>query len=309
MDVPSHDDFVRLFNHPVWLAIGAEICGRHGLSRLPIARAEHGESVVLFVNDRYVLKFYRPWKTGFERERLALENLSGKLGFEIPEIVATGNFEGYNYTITTRIPGRLVTRAEWLTFDRVAQTDLLYELADGLKVLHSLDGRQVDFDWAAFIRKQAAGAVERQRSEGGNQEWIERLPSYIGESLYLVPLDGPLVFLHGDVHFGNIRVEEVGGRPRIAGLFDFADSLRGFHAYDFVAVGVLMIQGQGQLQGEFLRRYGYADADINEELRRRMMLLTIFYEWSSLRRYAERLGVDPTAYTLDELERAIWNFV
>jgi hypothetical protein len=40
-----------------------------------------------------------------------------------------------------------------------------------------------------------------------------------------------------------------------------------------------------------------------------MMLLTILYEHSSLRRYAERLGPGSEKLTLDELERAIWSFV
>jgi hypothetical protein len=51
------------------------------------------------------------------------------------------------------------------------------------------------------------------------------------------------------------------------------------------------------------------DAEINIELRRRLMLLTILYEHSSLKRYAVRLGVDPDRLTLAELEDAIWNFV
>jgi hypothetical protein len=40
-----------------------------------------------------------------------------------------------------------------------------------------------------------------------------------------------------------------------------------------------------------------------------MILLTILYEHSSLRRYAERLGPGSEKLTLDELERAIWSFV
>jgi hypothetical protein len=40
-----------------------------------------------------------------------------------------------------------------------------------------------------------------------------------------------------------------------------------------------------------------------------MMMLTMLYEYSSLRRYAERLGVNPMGYSLEELERAIWSFV
>jgi hypothetical protein len=69
-----------------------------------------------------------------------------------------------------------------------------------------------------------------------------------------------------------------------------------------------MIQGQGDLQREFFRAYGYADNEIDETLRHRMFLLTMLYEYSSLRRYAERLRPEAVTYKLEELERAIWSF-
>ena len=70
-----------------------------------------------------------------------------------------------------------------------------------------------------------------------------------------------------------------------------------------------MIQGQGRLQREFFRYYGYADSEINDELRRRrLMTLTMLYEWSDLRRYAIRLRPEAVNYSLSELERAIWSF-
>lgn len=69
-----------------------------------------------------------------------------------------------------------------------------------------------------------------------------------------------------------------------------------------------MIQGQGELQREFFRAYGYAENEIDETLRRRLMLLTILYETADLRRYAVRLKPEAVNFTLDELERAIWNF-
>ena len=111
------------------------------------------------------------------------------------------------------------------------------------------------------------------------------------------------------MHFGNLRLIEEKGSWRISGLFDFADSLRGFYEYDFVAVGVLMIQGQGELQREFFRAYGYRESEMDENLRRRLMLLTILYECADLRKYALRLKPEAVDFTLDELERSIWNFV
>ena len=152
--------------------------------------------------------------------------------------------------------------------------------------------------------------MDRQVQAGANPEWIERLPGFIEENLGLLPkvVDEP-AFLHGDVHFGNLRFGNVDGKLEITGLFDFADSLTGFHEYEFVAPGVLMVQGQGDLQREMFRAYGYADNDIDETLRRRLMLLTVLYECSNLKKYALRLRPEAVNYTLDELEQAIWSFV
>lgn len=134
------------------------------------------------------------------------------------------------------------------------------------------------------------------------------MPGYLEETLPLLQTNLPPVFLHGDVHFGNLRLTQTNSEWQISGLFDLADSLKGFHEYEFVAIGVLMIQGQGELQREFFRAYGYKENEIDAGLRRRLMLLTILYECSDLRKYALRLKPEAVDLTLDELERAIWNF-
>ena len=309
MKIPRLEQFEALHANDCWLDIGAEICRRLGLQFSQLRRSEHGESVVLIIDDSFILKIYKPSKNGFAREKAAIDLIEGHTRIPIPEIIAEGDYEGFQYLVTTQISGGLMTRQQWLETDRREQLSLLEQLAAGLHQLHTIKSDHVEFDWPAFIRHQAETSLARQRSEGGNPAWIESLPRYIEDNIGLIPTDGRSSFMHGDVHFGNIRVVNENGRLRITGLFDFADSLKGFHEYEFIAIGVLMTQGQGDLQREFFRMYGYKDADIDETLRRRMMMLTIFYEWSSLRRYAERLRPEAVNYSLDELERAIWNFI
>jgi hypothetical protein len=69
-----------------------------------------------------------------------------------------------------------------------------------------------------------------------------------------------------------------------------------------------MAQGKAPLQRAMLLAYGYRESDLDLELRSRLMLLTILYECSDLRKYALRLAPDAISLTLDELERAIWTF-
>ena len=308
MKIPPLNDFDRSFNDPIWLAVADLILRGYGIEFKNLSRAERGENIVVLVDDEFILKIYTPKKNGFNRERAALEFASGKTSLRISQIVAEGEIEGFQYLISERLSGRQMLRPEWLTLDRGAQIGLLTQLAYGLKELHSHDADNIDFNWGEFVKIQLASVLERQRAAGGNPEWLESLPKYLETNLSLLPERPPTVFMHGDVHFGNLQVTEDRSRPVITGLYDFADSLKGFHEYEFVAVGVLMVQGQGDLQREFFRAYGYKDSEINSDLRRRMMLLTILYEHSSLKRYAERLGPGSEKLTLEELERAIWNF-
>lgn len=309
MKIPLLNEFEDKFNDPIWLEIGAELCRGNLIRSEKLTRAAHGENIVIFIDDQFILKIYTPRKNGYNRERTALALIQGKTHLPISQIIASGVFEGFQYLITDRLPGRQMRHDEWVTLEQPAQIAILTQLAYGLKEIHSVEAEALHFDWNEFIEIQLEAVMERQRKEGGNPEWLKCLPAYLETYMPLLPHSPTTVFMHGDVHFGNLRFSENQDRPVITGLFDFADSLKGFFEYEFVAIGVLMMQGQGDLQREFFRTYGYRDCDINIELRRRMMLLTLLYEHSSLRRYAERLGPGSEKLTLDELEKAIWSFV
>lgn len=312
INVPSistAEDFKRHFDAGFWQVFAAAICRRHNLSCRNLRRSNGTEHIVFFVDDAFVIKIYTPFRGGFGREKAGLEFARNKTSLILPEILFAGEIENFKYLVITRLEGVSINRQIWLGLERRAQIEIVAQLAGGLNELHSHDAGAIAFDWRKFVERQAASIVERQKANGGNPEWIERLPVYLEENLPLLPENAREVFLHGDVHFGNLRlIETSGGKWRISGLFDFADSLKGFHEYEFLAVGVLMIQGQGELQREFFRAYGYAENRIDAELRRRLMLLTILYETADLRRYAVRLKPEAVDLTLDELERAIWSF-
>jgi hygromycin-B 7''-O-kinase len=306
MKLPRIEDFNRDFTSEIWLDAAKRLCQKHRISFGRLHRAEHGESIIFLVDTRFVLKIYVPGKNGFEREKNALE--IARTNLKIPEIIACGEIEGYRYLITTQLAGGLMTREKWLTLDEKEQIAVLTQLAEGLRELHQSKGSKIEFDWNGFIAHQAETCFERQKACSVNEGVLAQIPPYLEENLYLLERRFEPFFLHGDVHFGNLRLLKSGEGWQISGLFDFADSLTGFHEYEFLAVCLLMIQGQGNLQREFFRAFGYRDDEIDEELRKRLMLLTMFYECSDLRRYAVRLRPEAVEYSLLELECAIYNF-
>lgn len=309
MKLPLLNDFEKYFNDDLWTGVARHIFREHGLSSEDLERVPHGENIVFLAGGSYTLKIYTPQRNGYNRERMALEFAGGKTSLKIPELIDEGEIEGFYYLIMTQLRGDLITREDWLKLEFNEQTRIVTQLANGLNELHSYNAADIGFDWDEFLKIQRQYAVDRQAAAGANPEWLGSLPRYIEDNFPLLAEVERPVFLHGDVHFGNLRLMQIDGKWEITGLFDFADSLAGCFEYDFVAPGVLMIQGQGDLQREFFRAYGYSDANIDEELRRRLMLLTILYECSNLKKYALRLRPEAVDYTLDELERAIWSFV
>lgn len=306
--INTEQDFIRHYKSEFWLDAAKQACQDRGISHSHLTRPQDSEHVIFLIDDAFVIKFFTPFRRGFEREKTALEFAQGKTSLKIPEIIAAGNYESFDYIITTQLSGELFSRQFWLTLPQNQQIAVMRELAAGLKELHSHDAVCFNFDWSKFVEYQSGIAIQRQINAQVNPKWIEKLPDFIETNLKLLPTNCPTVFLHSDVHFGNLRFQKSNGKWRISGLFDFADSLCGFHEFDFLAIGLLMIQGQGTVQREFFKAYGYRENELDEEFRRRLMLMTVLYECSDLRRYALRLKPEAVNFSFEELEKAIWSF-
>jgi hygromycin-B 7''-O-kinase len=200
----------------------------------------------------------------------------------------------------------------WASVGPRDRLEIVTRLGSATRELHEheapLHQTALNRDWQGFLERQARESVERQRACGASPQWLESLPAYIAARLKLLAANNRQVFLHGDIHAGNLLLAESGGRWHITGLIDFGDSLCGFHEYEFVAPGVLMIQGSREMQRAMLLAYGYDEAQLDSDLRARLMLLTVLYECSDLRKYALRLAPEAVRLTLEELEAAIWTF-
>ena len=305
----TEKDFDAHFQNEFWLDVARQICRRHSISSDELKRANSSDHVVFLIDDKFILKIYRPFRNCLEREINAIDFAGGKTDFTIPEIVATGEIENLNYVLMTQLSGISMTRADWLTLPENEQISFAVKLANGLKQLHQLDAGSFISDWSNFVEDRIKTFIERQIAHGVKRKVLDALPAFIEENLQLIPKNPQKTFMHGDVHFGNLRLQKnEKSEWEISGLFDFADSRVGFHEYDFLAVGVLMFQGQSKIQREFFTAYGYAESDLDETMRRRLMMLTMLYETADLRRYAMRLKPEAVEFSLDELEKGIWSF-
>jgi hygromycin-B 7''-O-kinase len=314
LELPAASDifaYHQSFNDAVWEKAAKVICARHNISYTTLRRSPQGENIIFFIDDRLVIKIFAPFRGNYLRETSALLFTHGKLDIETPELICTGEIEGWSYLVMTQLAGR-ASREVWESIALRDRLEIITRLGSAMRQLHEseapLEQIPLNRDWRGFIERQARVSVERQRACGANPEWLESLPAYIAERLELLSTNQEQVFLHGDIHAGNLLLDERGGRWHITGLIDFGDSLCGFHEYEFVAPGVLMVQGNRELQRAMLLAYGYREAELDPTLRSRLMLLTVLYECSDLRKYALRLAPEAVHLTLEQLEAAIWTF-
>lgn len=316
MKLPNHDnaaDFERALHDPAWRLVAVAICVRHGLPHEALHRSPQGENVIYFVAGSHVIKIYGPARDQHARERASLSFAAERrLGVATPEVLHEGEIEGWPYLVIGRLAGRLM-RDVWSAVGGEERIEIVSQIGAAMRELHAHaappDEPALARDWAAFVARQVGESVERQRALGANPEWLASLPAFFESRLPLLPREFAPVLLHGDIHPGNLLLARDGaGRWRAAGLFDFGDSFCGPREYEFVAPGVLLVQGDRALQRAMLSAYGYADSQLDESLRARLMLLTVLYECSDLRKYALRLAPHALNLTLAELEAAIWTF-
>jgi len=310
-NVETLADYKKHFYDDIWKKAAKIICERHKITVTAMKRSSEGENIIFHIANTHILKIYKPFRDCFEREMAALTTMQAVPRICSPEINYSGDLDGWKYVVMSVLTGVNV-KPVWATMHRTERLQIAGEVGELLKLIHERSDPALlppaYTNWTQFICQQVIDSVEKQRRNNPNPDWLKSLPAYVSERMELLNVPEPVKFLHGDLHLGNMLFQQENGRWRISGVFDFGDAICGPAEYDFVAPGVLMFQGNRDLQRAFLSAYGYADTELNNDLRAKLMLLTILYECSNLRKYAERLNADAVNLSLEELERAIWRF-
>lgn len=311
----SHSaDYEHCFRGDRWETAAAEICRQHRINYSVLFRSPNSENVVFLVDKDFVIKIFAPFRDMYSREVLALRIAQGKLTIKTPEVLYTGEISGRPYLVLKQLAGRSLQQP-WSALRQRERREILSGLGEAMKQLHSAGvtfsqtAADDNHGWRGFLDRQVRSSVERQRLRGASPQWLEALPKYLDSGLRLLPADHRQVLLHGDLHPGNLLLDRKGPHWRIVGLIDFADSLGGFYEYDFVKPMMHMAFGNRSLQRTLLLAYGYKKAELDFELRRRLMLLTILHEGSNIRKAALRLQPGANAFALGELEAKLWPFV
>ncbi|MFC5149442.1 aminoglycoside phosphotransferase family protein [Streptomyces aureoversilis] len=279
---------------------GAEaLCARLGLAGEPLARFPDGSQPVYAVGDEHVLKLF-PGAAAEDAitEGRVLSFLQGRLPVATPQVRDFGPYEnGWRYVLMSRLPGRNLAQA-WDAIPQADRERLVTETGEALAVLHSLDPGPLDDvlgpgDWGIFLDGQRAGAVERQRTRGLPEHWLEQIPDFLAS--VPLPRAPQRSLLHTEVMRQHLLVDP--GGWRLTGLFDFEPAMIGDRAYDFVGVGLFVTRGDPKLLARLTESYGRAFEPTV------LLAHTLLHVYSNLPWYMRELGA-PAEATLPSLAQA-----
>ncbi|MEU0792071.1 phosphotransferase [Amycolatopsis sp. NPDC005961] len=264
------------------------------LGRSDVVPFAEGSLPVYAVGDDLVLKLYPPvYLAESTTERTVLEALRGTL--PTPAVKDAGERDGWGWLLMERLPGRTLAEA-WPALSTEDRRRLVRELGELLATLHAVDDPRLaalaPADWAEFVAAQRAKVVEHHRKTGWDETWIEQIPAFLDAVDFGTP---PVVPLHTEFMREHVMVTE----GRITGLFDFEPAMRGAAEYDFVAVGLFVSKGDGDLLRHFLDGYGQPIDP------RRCLAYALLHVYSNFPWYFEELPTPPEP-TLDALATAWW---
>ena len=266
-----------------WLPIALDIVRSHGLTCAAPHVFGTGTNVVMALDEKRILKIFPPFlRSQFVSERGSLAQLRGQLRIAIPEIVAEGERDGWPYLVITRLPGVLGAQV-WPSLLEQEKERVLAEVGETIaEVQRAPIGAlaRIEPDWGTFMRGQIAGCRARHARLRLPQKFLDGFDELLRDAAALIPLDRPPVILTGEYIPENLLLSGDGDGWHLAGLIDFGDVMTGWGEYDLLGPSAFMTAGMPRRVRSLFEGFGYSDADIGPDLKRRLMALMLLHRVS-----------------------------
>ena len=165
---------------------------------------------------------------------------------------------------------------------------------------------RIEPDWGTFMRGQIAGCRARHERLGLPQKFLDGLDELLRDAAALIPLDRPPVILTGEYIPENFLLSRDGSGWRLAGLIDFGDVMTGRGEYDLLGPSAFMTAGMPRRVRSLFEGYGYSSADINPDLKRRLMALMLLHRFGDPIRQICYRGLAAEGRRPLELQDLLW---
>lgn len=209
----------------------------------------------------------------FRSEQFAWETMARVDSIVTPRVIAVETDEAilpYPFLIMTHVPGTPMGEV-FPTLSQGEQLRLLEELGAVVRDIHALSVDLAALPDGAARWEGHGDCLHRDVRELSTHDLIstrarDRLERLLAaHSSRLAAMDNDIVFLHGDVHFGNILLQQNQGHWHIAGLVDAELAGIGPRGRELRALEPYSLRGLAVpgMRDAFLRGYGkgYAGDD------------------------------------------------
>jgi hygromycin-B 7''-O-kinase len=267
-----------------------QLCRLLGVNAAGLSRFPAGSRPVYAAGD-LVLKLFPPVSLAkCLVEASALAAVEGRLPTPTPRVYAAGEHDGWGYVLMSRQAGMPLSAA-WKQIATRERDHLGRGIGETIAALHRVSPLPAETQWPggwpAFVARQRARCVARQRRLGLSPAWLDQLPGFLEDVALRA---GPPVLLHTEFRRDHLLVAQShGGAWRLSGLIDFNHALQGAREYEFAAVGIYLARGHSRLLRRVLAGYGYAGGQLDRDLRQRLLAWAILHKYSNLAAWLRRL--------------------
>lgn len=271
-------------NHALWDEVVRALLEFENIPYQTFSRFSLGGNIVYGIDDLYVLKLFAPFDSReftIETEVLTQTDWTN-VSIQVPEIVQSGMYEGWNYFLMSRVPGELLIDV-WHDLTAKEKIGVAHDLGLLIRQMHQLDiskYRVLENSFESWITLQKENVVKHHASTGLSPHLLEEVQDYVAS---FVP-SGEKVLLTGEYTPFNLLMSKVNGQWTLTGLIDFADCFLGEPEYDLLGPTLFSFYKEPGLTKTFLNAYGLT---LDEATRLRLMQLLLLHRFSHLLNYME----------------------
>ena len=303
--LPSTPD---LKDHPDrWQPVVERIARTAGLHVTGFTPYAAGGALVAAVSEDAVVKLVQPgYADEVEAELRALGWLEGAdLPVPIPELLATGEEDGWTWLILSRLPGvSLDTVWDGLTpTERHRLASRIGALMGSVAAVQLPRPEQHAATWSAFLEAQRDGVVARHARLGMPDWFLAGLEDAVAHGLDALDPSARPIVLTGEYTPFNLHVERTPSGLELCGMLDFGDAFAGHPAYDLLGPSVFLFPGDAAGQQALFGARGWTGPTPS---RQALHALHLLHRFSDLRGQIALPGWEQRVSSHAQLRDLVW---
>lgn len=236
----------RVANHE-WIKIAKNICCFHQIKGESVVPIKRGSNLVAAVGNRLMIKIFPPFlNSQWESERLALQQLRGKIVTQTPELLFQGKKDGWPYLIFTRLEG-ISLEEVWVIASEDERNSILFQIGQLIQRVHQVPvGRltQLEPKWDKFVLEQKQSCRIRHEKLNLQKNFVLEIEQYIQKVEPYLPENFSPSILTGEYTPENLLLQKSKLNWTIRGLIDFGDVMIGPAEYDLLGPSIFLCAGK-----------------------------------------------------------------